>query len=164
MRTGNHCRSSVPGPALAEAARSLQAAPAARREATLALLCLLSGLNAVALALNLSQPSRAAVHGMSYQDLLRDPDFTRAVKTITEQCSVNVDIAKLNVPGGMSLHRSHHPAACLLHVSGWLPFGSPRRAAALRQRNITYRDREAPTRHHPSHRHVGILTEKFQAA
>ena len=34
---------------------------------------------------------------MSYQDLLRDPDFTRAVKTIAEQCSVNVDIAKLNV-------------------------------------------------------------------
>jgi hypothetical protein len=32
---------------------------------------------------------------MSYQDLLRDPDFTRAVKSIAEQCRVNVDIARL---------------------------------------------------------------------
>lgn len=62
--------------------------------------CLLSALNAVVLVLNLSQPSMAAVRGMSYQDLLRDPDFTRAVKTIAEQCSVNVDIAKLKCPGG----------------------------------------------------------------
>jgi hypothetical protein len=63
-------------------------------------LCLLSALNAAALVLNLSEPARAAVRGMSYQDLLRDPDFTRAVKTIAEQCSVNVDIAKLRCQGG----------------------------------------------------------------
>ena len=63
-------------------------------------LCLLSALNAVALVLNLSQPSKAPVRGMSYQDLLRDPDFTRAVKTIAEQCCVNVDIAKLKCQGG----------------------------------------------------------------
>ena len=66
----------------------------------LALLCLLSALNAVALVLNLSQPARAAVGGMSYQGLLRDPDFTRAVKTIAEECSVNVDIARLKCKGG----------------------------------------------------------------
>jgi hypothetical protein len=65
------------------------------RNALIALLCLLSGLNAVALVLNLSQPSGAAVHGMSYRDLLRDPDFTRAVKTIAEQCNVNIELAKL---------------------------------------------------------------------
>ena len=59
-------------------------------------MCLLSALNAVALVLNLSQPSKAPVRGMSYQDLLRDPDFARAVKTIAEQYSVNVDIAKHN--------------------------------------------------------------------
>jgi hypothetical protein len=63
-------------------------------------LCLLSALNVVALVLNLSQPARAAVRGMSYQELLRDADFTRAVKTIAEQCSVNVDIAKLKCQGG----------------------------------------------------------------
>jgi hypothetical protein len=57
-------------------------------------LCLLNALNAVALVLNLLQPSKAAVRGMSYQDLLRDPGFTRAVKTIADQCSVNLDIAK----------------------------------------------------------------------
>ena len=61
----------------------------------LALLCLLSGLNAIALIVNLSQPSRAAVRGMSYQELVHDPDFTRAVKSIAQDCKVNVDIAKL---------------------------------------------------------------------
>ena len=59
------------------------------------LLCLLSVLNVIALVLNLSQVSRAAVGGMNYQDLLRDPDFTRAVKSIAEHCTVNVDIARL---------------------------------------------------------------------
>jgi len=59
------------------------------------LLWLLSALNVVALILNLSPVSRAAVGGMSYQDLVSDPDFTRAVKSIAEQCSVNVDIARL---------------------------------------------------------------------
>jgi hypothetical protein len=61
----------------------------------LVVLCLLSGLNAIALIVNLSQPSRAAVGGMSYQDLVQDPDFTRAVKSIAQDCKVNVDIAKL---------------------------------------------------------------------
>ena len=66
-----------------------------RTKIVLITLCLLSALNAIALVLNLSQPSRAAVGGMSYQDLMRDPDFTRAVKAIAQQCSVNVDLAKL---------------------------------------------------------------------
>jgi hypothetical protein len=60
-----------------------------------ALLCLLSGLNAIALIVNLSQSSRAAVGGMSYQELVNDPDFARAVKSIAQDCKVNVDIAKL---------------------------------------------------------------------
>jgi hypothetical protein len=64
------------------------------------LLCSLSAVNLVALAVNLSLPSRAAGKGASYQDLLRDPDFTRAVKTIAEQCKVNVDLAKLSCQGG----------------------------------------------------------------
>ena len=59
------------------------------------LLCFLSALNVFALVLNLSQVSRAAVGGMSYQDLVRDPDFTRAVMSIAEQCKVNVDLATL---------------------------------------------------------------------
>lgn len=71
-----------------------------RTSIVLITLCLLSALNAVALVLNLSQPSVAAVRGMSYQDLMHDADFTRAVKTIAEQCSVNVDIAKLKCQGG----------------------------------------------------------------
>jgi hypothetical protein len=71
-----------------------------RTKIVLTTLCLLSALNVMALVLNLSQSARAAVRGMSYQDFLRDPDFTRAVKTIAEQCSVNVDIAKLKCQGG----------------------------------------------------------------
>ena len=61
----------------------------------MALLCLLSALNAIALVFNISLPSRAAVGGMSYEDLMRDQDFTRAVKSIAQECRVNVDIAKL---------------------------------------------------------------------
>jgi Tripartite tricarboxylate transporter family receptor len=32
---------------------------------------------------------------LPYQDLVQDPDFTRAVKSIAQDCKVNVDIAKL---------------------------------------------------------------------
>jgi hypothetical protein len=59
------------------------------------LLCLLGVLNVIALALNPSLSSRAAVTKASYQQLIRDPDFTRAVKSIIEGCSVNVDTAKV---------------------------------------------------------------------
>jgi len=61
----------------------------------IALLCLASALNAIALAINISLPSRAAVVGMSYQQLMSDPDFVRAVRSIAEACTVNVDIGKL---------------------------------------------------------------------
>jgi hypothetical protein len=63
--------------------------------ALVVLLCLLTALNVSGFILNLSLPSRAAVAGMSYQDLMRDPDFTRAVQSIAQECNVNVDIAKL---------------------------------------------------------------------
>jgi hypothetical protein len=56
----------------------------------------LSALNLIALAVNLSLPSRAAVGGQGYQDLLNDSNFTRAVKSIAESCTVNVDIGRLN--------------------------------------------------------------------
>ena len=59
------------------------------------LLGLLTTLNLIVLGINISLPSRAAVGGMSYQSLIGDPDFTRAVKTIAQECKVNVDIAKL---------------------------------------------------------------------
>jgi len=59
------------------------------------ILSLLSALNVIVLAINVSLPSKAAVGGMSYQDLMRDPDFTRAVKSIAQECKVNVDVGKL---------------------------------------------------------------------
>jgi hypothetical protein len=61
-----------------------------------ALLCLLTLLNVSALVLNVSAPARAAVAGMSYEQLVADPDFTRAVHSIVLKCKVNVDLARLN--------------------------------------------------------------------
>jgi hypothetical protein len=52
-------------------------------------------LNVITLGVNYSQQSRAAISGMSYQDLISDQDFIRAVRSIAEACNVNVDIAKL---------------------------------------------------------------------
>ena len=56
------------------------------------LLCSLA-LNAAGLLLDLSSAPPTAATRMSYQNLLRDPDFGRAVKTIAKQCSVNVKLA-----------------------------------------------------------------------
>ena len=64
--------------------------------ALLSLLCLLAALNLSGMVLNLSVPVRAAIAGMSYQELVRDPDFTRAVISIVQKCKVNVDLAKLD--------------------------------------------------------------------
>jgi len=65
------------------------------RTALVLLVGVLTALNVSSLILNFSQPSRAAVAGMSYQDLVRDPDFMRAVQSIVQACKVNVDLAKL---------------------------------------------------------------------
>ena len=53
----------------------------------------LTALNAVVLTINVSVPVRAAVGGKTYNDLISDPDFTRAVQSIVQKCRVNVDIA-----------------------------------------------------------------------
>lgn len=63
------------------------------RPAVIVILCLLTALNVLALTINISQPSRAVTS--NYQSLIDDPDFARAVKTIAEQCRVNVDLGKL---------------------------------------------------------------------
>lgn len=65
------------------------------RSAMILTLGTVSVLNLVAFAVNLALPSRATVGGQSYEDLLRNSDFTRAVKSIAESCIVNVDIGKL---------------------------------------------------------------------
>jgi hypothetical protein len=61
----------------------------------LVLMCLLTALNVGIVMLNTSAPSRAAVGGMTYQDLINDPDFARAVKTVASTCKVNVDLGTL---------------------------------------------------------------------
>ena len=58
-------------------------------------LVVLTVLNALALAINISLPTKAAVGSKSYEDLLDDPDFTLAVQAVIEKCKVNLDIAKL---------------------------------------------------------------------
>ncbi len=64
--------------------------------ALVALLGLLTLLNVSALVLNVSAPARAAVAGMSYEQLVADPDFARAVHSIVRKCKVNVDLARLS--------------------------------------------------------------------
>jgi hypothetical protein len=59
------------------------------------ILGLISALNLIALAVTLSLPSRAAVAGMDYRALTNDPDFTRAVQSIVQNCKVNLDTDKL---------------------------------------------------------------------
>jgi hypothetical protein len=65
------------------------------RGAVIAALLFLLALDVVVLALNVSQQSRAAGAGVKYQDLVADPDFVRAVKSIAEKCRVNVDLGRL---------------------------------------------------------------------
>ena len=50
---------------------------------------LLTALNIGVLVMSISVPSKAA------NGLVNDPDFARAVKSIVEKCTVNVDIAKI---------------------------------------------------------------------
>jgi hypothetical protein len=62
-------------------------------KAMVATLGLLAALNILGVAVNLSRPSKAATP--SFQELVDNPDFARAVRTIAEQCRVNVDIGRL---------------------------------------------------------------------
>jgi hypothetical protein len=66
------------------------------RTIAFALLGLLTAFNLGVLLINASPPSRAAVAGMNARQLVKDPDFTRAVKTVVERCKVNLDLAKLS--------------------------------------------------------------------
>ena len=52
----------------------------------------LTALNAVVLTINVSLPVRAAVGGKTYNDLISDPDFTRAVQSIVQKCRVDADM------------------------------------------------------------------------
>lgn len=65
------------------------------RGVTIAVLGFVSALNLLALAVNLSLPSRAAVAGMDSRQLTGDPEFTHAVQSIIQSCKVNIDTAKL---------------------------------------------------------------------
>jgi hypothetical protein len=55
----------------------------------------LTALNAIALVINISLPTRAAIGGKSYQDLVSDRDFVLAVQDVMQRCRVNVDIGRM---------------------------------------------------------------------
>ena len=48
-------------------------------------------LNVAILAVQFIPPARAAVAGMGHRDLIRDRDFVRAVESVVEDCTVDVD-------------------------------------------------------------------------
>ena len=65
------------------------------RKAVTILLFFLTAANVIGLAMNVAATSRAAVAGAGYKELMNDVDFTRAVKSVIERCSVNVDLARV---------------------------------------------------------------------
>ncbi len=65
------------------------------RRAVTILLFFLTAANVIALAINVSATSRAAVAGLGYKELVNDDDFTLAVKSIVNGCRVNVDLARV---------------------------------------------------------------------
>jgi hypothetical protein len=54
----------------------------------------LTTLNTIALAINISLPTQAAIGGKSYEEFVSDQDFVLAVQDIMQRCRVNVDIAR----------------------------------------------------------------------
>jgi hypothetical protein len=54
-----------------------------------------TAFNVAILAMNLSLPSRASVASMDSNALAADADFKKAVQSVVESCTVNVDIAKV---------------------------------------------------------------------
>lgn len=65
------------------------------RKIALVALGMLTIFNIAAMVLNTPPPSHAAVAGMKYPQLLNDPDFSRAVKSLVEHCKVDVDLGTL---------------------------------------------------------------------
>jgi hypothetical protein len=63
--------------------------------AMFAVVGLLTALNIGVLVISISVPSKAANAGLGSAKLVNDPDFARAVKSIVENCTVNVDLAKV---------------------------------------------------------------------
>jgi hypothetical protein len=61
----------------------------------LVLLLAATALNVAILLVDLSFSSRAAVANMDYGALLEDADFKKAVQSIVEACSVNMNIAQV---------------------------------------------------------------------
>ena len=65
------------------------------RPKILALLLVATALNGTILLADLSLSSKAAVANMDYGALVKDADFRKAVQSIVEACSVNMNLAQV---------------------------------------------------------------------
>ena len=65
------------------------------RPKILALLLVATALNATILLADLSLSSKAAVANMDYGALVKDADFRKAVQSVVEACSVNMNLAQV---------------------------------------------------------------------
>jgi hypothetical protein len=65
------------------------------RKGLVVAVALFSVLNVIALVINMTSPSKAAIAGMKSQALQNDPDFAKAVKATIEKCRVNIELAKI---------------------------------------------------------------------
>ena len=54
-----------------------------------------TAVNVAILLADLSLSSRAAVASMDYSALVKDADFRKAVQSIVEACSVNMNLAQI---------------------------------------------------------------------
>jgi hypothetical protein len=61
----------------------------------LLLIYLATALNVGILIVNVSLPSEAAVAGLHYRELSRDPDFKRAVQIVVQACRLNLNVADI---------------------------------------------------------------------
>jgi hypothetical protein len=60
-----------------------------------AVITVLTAINVAVLALNVAPAALGALAGAGYKELINDPDFTHAVKSVVEACEVNVDLARV---------------------------------------------------------------------
>ena len=61
----------------------------------LAMLLAATALNLAIVLVGLSFSSKAAVANMDYSALVTDADFKKAVQSIAEACSVNINLAQI---------------------------------------------------------------------
>ena len=60
-----------------------------------AVILVLTAINVGVLVLNVAPAARGALAGAGYKELINDPGFRHAVKSVVEACQVNVDLGRV---------------------------------------------------------------------